>query len=383
MPRNRVLFILVLVGLAAALGLAFLGAAPNRLVSGRPIAMVATLQGARWLIAVPGLVLATAAFPTPRPAVCTAAALAAAALLVALPWLAGAQAAFLAEQASSAARTSLGGAFWTIEICAALALRDALDRLGLRAPGKLVALVVVLGALSWLALSGRLDALAITREFLTREDAFGAAARRHVLLVGAALLPTLLLGFPLGILAHRRPRLAPGIFTTLNLIQTIPAIALFGLLIAPLSGLVALFPALARLGVAGIGVTPALIALTFYSLLPLARNTAEGLASVPGAVTEAASGLGMRPRQIFWRVEFPLALPVFLAGLRIATVQAVGLAAVAALIGAGGFGAIMFQGLFADALDLVLLGALPVIALGIVADAFFRLAAARFAKSPA
>jgi osmoprotectant transport system permease protein len=383
MPRNRVLFILVLAGLAAAIGLAFLTAAPNRLVSGRPIAMGETLQGARWLIAVPALALAVAAFPRPRPAVCAVAALAAAALLVALPWLAGAEAALLAERASPAARTSLGGAFWTIEICAALALRDALDRLGLGASGKLGALAVVLGALSWLALSGRLDALAIAREFLTREDAFAMAGRRHVLLVGAALLPTLLLGFPLGILAHRRPRLAPGIFAALNLIQTIPAIALFGLLIAPLSGLAALFPALARLGVAGIGVTPALIALTFYSLLPLARNTAEGLASVPAAVTEAASGLGMHQRQIFWRVEFPLALPVFLAGLRIATVQAVGLAAVAALIGAGGFGAIMFQGLFADALDLVLLGALPVIALGILADAFFRLAAARFAKSPA
>jgi osmoprotectant transport system permease protein len=335
------------------------------------------------LIVAPALVLAIASWLMPRRRVATLAALAAAALLLVLPWLAGAEAAHLSAAAPPAARFSLGGAFWVIEICAALALRNALDRLGLGRAGKLGAVAAVLAALGLLAASGALDALSIAREFASRRDAVAAAALRHVALVAAALLPTLLLGFPLGVLAHRRPRLAPGIFAALNLIQTIPSIALFGLLIAPLSGLATLFPALARLGVAGIGVTPALIALIFYSLLPLTRNTAEGMASVPAAPIEAALGLGMRPRQIFWRIEVPLALPVFLAGLRIATVQAVGLAAVAALIGAGGFGAIMFQGLYADALDLVLLGALPVIALGIAADTLFRLAAGGAARWPA
>jgi osmoprotectant transport system permease protein len=131
---------------------------------------------------------------------------------------------------------------------------------------------------------------------------------------------------------------------------------------------------LAALGIAGVGVTPAVIALVLYSLLPVVRNTAEGLDAVSAAAFEAARGIGMTRAQIFRYVELPLALPVFLSGLRIATVQAVGLVAVAALIGAGGLGAIMFQGLFADALDLVLLGAIPIILLALAADALLGLA---------
>jgi osmoprotectant transport system permease protein len=98
------------------------------------------------------------------------------------------------------------------------------------------------------------------------------------------------------------------------------------------------------------------------------------LAGVPATVQEAARGMGLTRRQSFWRVEIPLALPVILAGLRITAVQAVGLAAVSALIGAGGLGAIMFDGLFANALDLVLLGALPVIFLAVLVDLIFRVA---------
>jgi osmoprotectant transport system permease protein len=107
--------------------------------------------------------------------------------------------------------------------------------------------------------------------------------------------------------------------------------------------------------------------------LPVVRNTVEGLAGVSRAAIEAAQAMGMTRQQIFWRVELPLALPVFLTGLRITTVQAIGLAAVAALIGAGGLGAIMFQGVFANALDLTMLGAVPVILLAVMADALLRL----------
>jgi osmoprotectant transport system permease protein len=173
------------------------------------------------------------------------------------------------------------------------------------------------------------------------------------------------------------------LFPLLNVVQTIPSIALFGLLIGPLSGLAALFPGLASLGISGIGLAPAILALVLYSLLPIVRNTVAGLDNVPAATRDAGSGLGMTPRQLFWRVELPLALPIFLAGLRITTVQAIGLAAVAALIGAGGLGAIVFQGLFSNAQDLVLLGTLPLIALALVADAVLRLVAQAAARNPA
>src|SRR5258708_38727866 len=115
------------------------------------------------------------------------------------------------------------------------------------------------------------------------------------------------------------------------------------------------------------------IGLVVYSLLPLPRNTAEGLAGVSAAALEAGRGLGMTQRQLLWRVEMPLALPVILSGLRVAAIQAVGLTAVAALIGAGGLGAIMFQGLFADALDLVLLGVVPIVLLALAVGWSFRI----------
>ncbi len=163
-------------------------------------------------------------------------------------------------------------------------------------------------------------------------------------------------------------RLRGSLFGTLNFFQTIPSIALFALLVSPLSALGDSFPWLRELGVKGIGAAPAIIALIMYSLLPVVRNTYAGFAGVAPATLESARGMGMTRRQVLWRVEIPLALPVILSGLRIVTVQAIGLTVVAALIGAGGLGAFVFQGLGQYAIDLVLLGAVPTIALAVVAD---------------
>ncbi len=135
-----------------------------------------------------------------------------------------------------------------------------------------------------------------------------------------------------------------------------------------MSALAAALPRLAALGVGGIGPAPAIIALVLYALLPIVRNTATGISGIDPAVIDAARGMGLTPRQIFWRVELPLALPVLLAGLRIVIVQTIGLAVVAALIGAGGLGTFVFEGLGQYALDLVLLGALPAILLALAAD---------------
>ncbi|WP_256743525.1 ABC transporter permease, partial [Cronobacter sakazakii] len=134
------------------------------------------------------------------------------------------------------------------------------------------------------------------------------------------------------------------------------------------------FPALGALGVSGTGLAPALIALTLYALLPLVRGVVAGLGQVPDAVRESARGVGMSAWQRLWHVDVPLALPVWLRSLRVVAVQTVGMAVVAALIGAGGFGALVFQGLLSSALDLVLLGVIPVVALAVVLDALFTLA---------
>jgi osmoprotectant transport system permease protein len=151
-------------------------------------------------------------------------------------------------------------------------------------------------------------------------------------------------------------------------LQTIPSIALFGLLIVPLSALAAAVPWLGAFGIAGVGVAPAIIALVLYALLPAVRNTVAGLRSVDSSAIDAGRGMGMRSSQILWQVELPLSLPILLAGLRIVTVQAIGLAVVAALIGAGGLGTFVFEGLGQYAVDLVLLGALPAILLALAAD---------------
>src|SRR5439155_8151271 len=231
-------------------------------------------------------------------------------------------------------------------------------------------------AIAVLALAGAFDALSIAREYASRRLLFADALSRHMALVAGSVGLAIVIGFPLGVAAARSPRLQSPLFAVLNLLQTIPSIALFGLLIAPLSALAMAVPYLAALGVGGIGVAPAIVALVLYWLLPVVRNTAVGLAGVDGAVIEAARGMGLTSRQIFRQVELPLALPVLLAGLRIVTVQAIGLAVVAALIGAGGLGTFVFEGLGQYAVDLVLIGAMPAIFLALAADFILQTLAA-------
>ena len=157
-----------------------------------------------------------------------------------------------------------------------------------------------------------------------------------------------------------------------NIVQTIPSLALFGLLIAPLSALSFAFPVLRDLGIRGVGTAPAVIALVVYSLLPVVRNTYAGLRQSDAAAIDAGRGMGMRRGQVFWRVELPLAAPLILEGVRTAAVQAVGLTTVAALIGAGGLGWFVFQGIGQAAPDQILLGALPVLALALLVDGVMR-----------
>ncbi|ELP7429775.1 ABC transporter permease [Salmonella enterica] len=224
-----------------------------------------------------------------------------------------------------------------------------------------------------LLFSGTFDNLSLLKEYTNRQDVFDAALVQHLMLLAGTVLPALAIGLPLGVWCYFSASRQGPVFTVLNVIQTIPSVALFGLLIAPLAGLVKQFPWLAAFGVAGTGMTPALIALVLYALLPLVRGVVAGLNQVPRDVLESARAMGMSSGQRFRHVQLPLALPVFLRSLRVVMVQTVGMAVVAALIGAGGFGALVFQGLLSSAIDLVLLGVIPVIALAVVIDALFDL----------
>lgn len=368
--HNRVLPVLFAAGAASVFGCGVVMLAPNRLISGRPIGLFAAAEPRfSTVIVLLGLALLATTFLPPKPALHRlAAALAGLELLVILATAGDAASSLTASATTPLARVSLGAAFWVLVGASGLAVVDALQRVDAGIAEQAAAAAVLLAAVGGMAEAGVFDALSLAREYHTREPVFAAALVRHIVLVAAAIGPAVAVGVPLAVFASRRPASQGPIFGVLNLMQTIPSIALFGLLIAPLSALATEVPILAALGIGGIGPAPAIVALVLYALLPIVRNTVAGIVGVDTAALDAARGMGMTDRQRLWQVEFPLALPLLLAGLRIVTVQSIGLAVVAALIGAGGLGTFVFQGLGQDAADLVLLGALPAILLALAAD---------------
>ena len=360
-----------MVALALA-SLPFLRVAPNRLVSGEAVYFASALRGGWWMLAVPCMILVVLSFSKAHRAGLWLTVASAASLGLGLVALAAAQASFVAQAGAPLTRTSLGGGFWLACVLLGLVMADALQRLRAGSTARICCAVMVAVLLFILLASGWCDDLSIMKEYANRSDVFAQVMARHLQIVALALALTLLLGLPLGWAAWRFSRVSRALFPLLNIIQTIPSLALFGLLMAPLAWLASSWPAGGRAGISGVGLVPGVLALVLYSLLPVVRSTLAGLAQVPSSVVQAASGLGLTPAQVFWRVDVPLALPVVLGGVRTATIQSIGLAAVTALIGAGGLGSIMFEGLFSSAQDLVLLGVLPIIALGMLADGLFK-----------
>jgi len=195
----------------------------------------------------------------------------------------------------------------------------------------------------------------LARYFWERRADILALTGQHVVLVAVSTLFAVVVGIPLGILLTRRPRLARPILGFASIVQTVPSLALFGFLIPlPLIG--------------GIGARTAITALLVYALLPILRNTHAGIVSLDPAIVEAAVGLGMTPGQRLRMVELPLALPVVLAGVRIAVVVSIGLATIAAAIGAGGLGELIYRGIAIVDNRLILAGAVPAALLALAAD---------------
>lgn len=177
----------------------------------------------------------------------------------------------------------------------------------------------------------------------------------HLALVATAMAAAVVIGVPLGIALTRRPALRRSVLGAANVMQTVPSLALFGFLIpVPLIG--------------GIGSRTAIVALTLYALLPILRNTYVGITGVDPAVIEAARGMGMTARQLLWQVEVPLSLAVILAGIRVATVISVGVATIAAAVGAGGLGMYIFRGVAMVDNQVILAGAIPAAVLAVLAD---------------
>jgi len=205
--------------------------------------------------------------------------------------------------------------------------------------------------------------------FMNNRVEFLSLTLEHLFLVAVSTGVAIIVGVPLGILLTRRPRLGPPVLGLANVFQTIPSLALFGLLIPiPLIG--------------GVGARTAILALVLYALLPIIRNTHAGIQGVDPAVREAGRGMGMTDFQLLSMVEIPLAFGVILAGIRVATVISVGVATIAAAIGAGGLGELIFRGVAMVNNTLILAGAIPAALMALAADFVIGRLERRFAQGP-
>ena len=285
---------------------------------------------------------------------------------------AGIESGRIMEMESPFARVSLGAGVWLTFAAAYILIFATRQRLRDSPAWRNLVSWTGLVAIAALLLFGWLNDLSVVQEFMGREERFRQELLQHIFLFGGSVAMGTLLGIPLGIWAARSSRSEKPIFFIANITQTIPSLALFGLLIAPLSALSFAFPILREFGIRGVGSTPAIIALIIYSLLPIVRNTFVSLRQLDPAVIDAGLGMGMSRPQVFRKLEVPLAAPLVLEGVRTASVQAVGNTAVAALIGAGGLGWFIFQGLGQAAPDLIILGVIPIIGLALIVDTVMR-----------
>ena len=349
-----------IVALAGCTLLPFAQFSANRIVNGTNLSLFAS-AGPTWGAVLSGALLLTlgAAFAPARwrgAAVLVAAIVAFGALLFA----SGAAAAHLTPAGDTPARVSVGGGAWLVLAGVGIAWFQGSRTSGSRrasALGVIAALALVLAA----GLVGGLSATSIAIEY-RNADNFWLLAERHVLLSVGGMGLGALLGVPLGIVSARLRPVRSIAIPVVSVIQTVPSLALFGLLMIGLTAL----------ALPSIGTVPTLIALTLYSLLPIVRNTFLGIAGVDPAIVDAGQGMGMSRGELLLRVELPLALPLVLEGLRQALILTIGIAAVMAIGGAQDLGTIVFDGIGSVANDKVLLGAVPMVLMAIVADQTMR-----------
>jgi osmoprotectant transport system substrate-binding protein/osmoprotectant transport system permease protein len=191
--------------------------------------------------------------------------------------------------------------------------------------------------------------------WLTHRAELAVLLSQHVLLVAISTLVAVAIGLPLGIFAARRPRLAAPLVGLANIVQTVPSLAMFGFLLpVPFIG--------------GVGARAAIMVLILYGLLPIVRTTIAGLNGIDPSIREDGVAMGMRPRDLLWLVELPLALPSIVAGIRVAAVVGVGSATIAAAIGAGGLGEYIYRGLSMVDSTVILAGAIPAALLALAVD---------------
>ncbi len=359
-----------LLPLAAALALPLvlvslplLHLAPNRLVTGAPIAAATVLGFRLWpLLALAAIGPALVVSGRGRAGTWLGLFACTGGLALLLTGLGAGAAEHLAGQ-PPAARARLAAGAWLagLGLCAGILWGMRASRLP--AAGWLSALAI-LALIAGLGAAGALDALSFTVEFRARRDGLARAVLEHLALSGGALVLAGLVTAALG--TWRRGRGAVDLLV--GGVQVVPAVALLGGLVAAASAGLALVPSLRAYGISALGAGPALVGIAGYLLLPLWRGLQGALRAPDPAALDAARALGLTPRQILTTLRLPLGAGLLIGGLRVAAVQALGLATLAPLVGAGGLGRLVFDGMAQFAPDLILLGALPVIALSLAAE---------------
>ena len=364
--------LLLMMGVVFGLyGLPLLAVAANRLAIGVPSHDAGAIGETVHSIAVAGSAGLLLLIGRRRAMAVAALIVLCASLLLLLTGL-GAGARDLLAGAPRATRASLASGAWItltlFSITIVWAIRNC------RICGLGIAVAIAFGA-AFLIIgrAGFFDALSLAVEFQARRSLVAEAVFQHLVLAGGALVLAIL-GAVLASLWRRGQGLVE---IAVSGIQVVPAVALFGALVAVASALLTAVPALREAGFSALGPGPALVGIAAYLLLPLWRGLAAGLGVTDAGILDAAKAIGLSRTQILMRVRLPLGAPVLIGALRVATVQSLGLATLGALVGAGGLGRIVFDGMAQFAPDLILLGAIPIVGLSLVAEAALSTAEAR------
>jgi len=246
----------------------------------------------------------------------------------------------------------------------------------------LAGLALVAAAVLFVFSQGSYDRLGIVLEGRNLGTRIIQEVLAHIRLTFISLGISMMIGLPLAFASFQSRRAQKILFPFLNLLQTIPGIALLGLLITPLSTLSRTFPLLREMGIKGIGNTPDIIALSTYALYPIIRYSFTAFSSIDESVIQAAKGMGMNPFQVWRMVRLPLSAPGVLHGIRVALIQTIGNATLAKLIGGDGLGVLIFEGLGQASVDMVLLGMLLIIALTVASDRVFQIVIHLVTPSP-
>lgn len=364
----------------AVLGLAALGLLPfatfrtSRIQTGDDLSALVTL-GVGWLAAIAAVwlvLLALSLRDDRRPALALARGLTAAVALLGTVGLTAVGAARLLAEGPEFARVSVGLGAWVGIMAGYMVVLASRRELASRPVlGVGLSAVAPVGIVA-LLVTGALGDLGMLKEYASTSERFWAEAGRHAMFAAISTAVATVAGVSLGVLAFRRPAWRRPVFAVVSVFQTIPGLAMVGLLFGPLSWLgsnVALFE---RLGVGGLGWAPVIVALTLYALLAVVRNTYAGLEGVPHEAVDAAYGMGMTEWQVLRRVRIPLAMPALVGGVRTSTVQTVGNATLGAFVAAGTLGLFVFGGLSQQASDLIMLASLAIVAMALITDGALR-----------